>query len=459
MLLRHALPTLLATALGASAALAQSDVQLPFLYGAPATVANPARLQDHRVTVSLPSFAIDFSSPYAIDAIGEVRDGTLYLDAERLEVAIAEADRGPGVDARVETFGFNYRDPRGWQIGIAHATRVHSRTLLPPDFIRLATRGNGAFIGETLEVAPTIAAQAYQEFTLRGAYALTDALVIGVAAKYLSGSGALSAEDNSLTVFTDDDIYRATVTSDATVYSAGVPVSFEGLGFAVGDIERPLGAGTGFAVDFGAVWRPREDLEFGLAVRDLGSVSWSGGDAREHRSEGSFTFAGYEGSLFTDEGPFDFGALALLDSLSSAIEFESSPGSFRTTLPATVQATARYSLGARTSANAAVYATQTDAWRAGFGVGITQGFGRFGQVGVLGGARAGGGYLGANLAVDLWGPQFYVACDNLLTAFSPMSGRNAHLRAGVNLAFGAISKHRKRTVTGFYDTKVEGINK
>ena len=447
----------LAAALSASGAAAQSDLQLPFLYGAPATIANPAHLQDHSVTVGLPSVSVGSSSPFAVDEVGEVRDGTLYLDGERVIAALEAAERDPLVTGRVETLSFNYRSAAGWQVGLGHATRFQGQLGLPVGLAQLATYGNGPYVGEVLGAAPDLSVQAYQEFSFHGAYSVSEALTIGLRAKYLSGSGALLAEDNRLDVYTDPDLYQATITTDATMYSAGVPVDFDGLGVDVGSLSGPMGAGSGFGIDLGLVFRPSEELELGLSARDIGSINWSGETARQHVSRGTYTFEGYRGELFGENGARDFSPAAVVDSLVGAVAFESSEASFRTTLPTTVQATGRYAAATHTRVDATVYAAQVDAWYTGFGVGVTQGFGKFGQVGVLGGARTGGAFVGANVAVDLWGPQLYVACDNLLTVFDAAGGRDAHVRAGLNLAFGAIKK--QKAVKGFYDTKVEGINK
>ena len=447
-----------ALALGttASEVSAQTDLQLPFMYGAQTTTASPAALQNHKVTVSLPGVSFGGASPFAVDEVGEVRNGTLYLDGERFTAAVANAERDPSFDARVETLGFTYGTGK-WQAGFSHAIRMDGSAGVAPGLSQLAVYGNGPYVGEVLEVAPRLDFQAYQEFAMHGAYSLTDEWVFGARFKYLSGAGALRAREASLEVYTDPDLYQATVTSDATLRSAGVPVTFDGLGVDVGAVEGLTGAGSGFGFDLGVTYAPNEQLTLGLSARDIGSIHWNGEDARAHTSRGTYTFEGYRGDLFAEGGTTDFDLAGVLDSVVAAVEFESEAAPFRTSLPTTVQATGEYAVSDRTTLNATVVAAQAQAWRSGFGVGLTQGFGRFGQVGILGGARTGGAFVGANLTVDVYGAQLYVASDNLLTVFNLAGGRDAHVRAGLNLAFGAIQK--RRTVKGFYDTKVEGINK
>lgn len=434
---------------------AQSDLQLPLMYGAQATTANPAILQNHKVTVSLAGVSMGTASPFAVNEVGEVRDGTLFLDGERFIDALAAAKHDPYLSARVESIGFNYSTGR-LQAGFSHAVRVDGTFGVPVGLAQLATYGNGRYLGETLEVAPRLNMQAYQEFALHGAYAITQEIAVGARVKYLAGAVALQTDNASLEIYTDPDSYHATVTSDAVFRAAGVPVSFDGVGVDVGGLDNPMGAGSGFGFDIGAVYTPSEDLEIGFSVRDIGSIKWDDASTQEHRSRNSSTYEGYGGDIFDDSGAAGFNVVAVVDSVTAAVEFESAQAAFRTTLPTTVQATGRYVVADRTTVDATVFAAKADTWRSGFGVGVTQAFGKFGQVGVLGGARTGGAFVGANLSVDVFGPQLYVACDNLLTVFNAADGRNAHLRAGLNLAFGAIK--RERAVKGFYDTKVEGIN-
>ena len=435
---------------------AQSDLQLPLMYGAQGLTANPAKLQNHKITVTLPGVSFGTATPFAVDDVGEVRDGTLYLDAAHFTEAVAGVERDPSMTGRIESLGFNYSTGK-WQAGFSHAARVDGSFGIPEGLAQLAAYGNGPYVGQTLEVAPRLSAQVYQEYALHGAYAVTDEITVGARLKYLDGAGALVAKDASLAIYTDPDLYQATVTSEATLRSAGVPVAFDGLGVDVGGLDGVGGAGSGFGFDLGATYRPTEELEIGLSARDIGSINWDGEDARAHRSAGTYTFEGYRGDVFSEEGTAQFDVAGVLDSVTAAVEFETEAEAFRTSLPTTVQATASYTVGEQTTVDATVVAVQGEQWRSGFGVGVTREFGKFGQVGVLGGARTGGAFVGANVTVDIFGPQLYVACDNLLTAFDMAGGRDAHVRAGLNLALGAIKKHR--TVKGFYDTKVEGINK
>lgn len=440
---------------GATLAQAQFDLQLPLQYGPQQLISNPALLQDHKISIALPSIGAGFLTPISVADAGEVRDGTLVIDPDQLINRLKERGNDQRFVLNVETIAFNYRH-RGWQVGVSHAVRANGSMDIPKGLVQLAAYGNARFVGEELQVAPSFNAFAYQELGLNGAYTFYDRITVGGRVKYLNGTAALVSKTSDARLYTDPDYYEATITTDITLNSAGVPVSFTDEGIEVGDVEKMMGAGTGFAMDLGLVMQANDKLQIGLSVRDIGSIKWKG-DAMQHRSNGTYTFSGYEGNVFENGDDFKFDAQGTLDSVIAAVQFESRNASFRSSLPTTLQSTVRYSLSKSTTFNGTLYAANAGVWHSGFGVGLGQRFGKFGHVGALAGLKRGGAYVGGNLLVDLWGPQFYVACDNLLTVFDLNNANDAYIRAGLNLTFGQIK--RSKTVKGFYDTEVEGINR
>ncbi len=446
-----ALALLSATSFEASA---QFDLQLPLQYGAQQLWSNPAMLQDHHVTVMLPSVGGGFQTPIAVHDAGEVQAGKLVIDPDQLINRLAVRGNTQRFAANVETLGFNYRKG-GWQAGFSHAARIAGRLDIPRGLIQLAAYGNAPYVGQELQVAPSVHTYAYQEFAVHGAYTFHDVFTVGGRVKYLNGTGALSTTSANASVYTDADYYETTITSNVILNSAGMPVSFSDSGIHIGDPTGLMGAGSGLGVDLGLVYQSGDKLQLGLSVRDMGSINWKG-DAMQHRSNGTYTFSGYQGNVFEDGEAFEFDAAGTLDSVVGAMQFVSTAATFRTSLPTTVQATARYRLSPKTTLNGTLYSANAGVWQTGFGVGIGQQVGKVLHIGALTGLRKGGAYVGGNLLIDLWGPQLYVACDNLLTVFNLNEANDAYVRAGINLAFGEVKL--PKAVRGFYDTKVEGIN-
>lgn len=439
----------------AASASAQFDLQLPLQYGWQQTVANPAALQDHAVTVGLPSVAFGFRTPFTVADLGEVRDGTLYVDADQAINRLDVSGNDQRLAGAVESLAFNYRGPT-WQVGASHRSRVLGHLDLPKGLVQVAAYGNAPYVGRTLEVMPVVNASAFDEYAVHGALMLKGNLTVGARAKLLLGTAASRTTTARAELYTAPETYATTLVTDITLHTAGAPVAFGRSGVEVGDLRGIGAAGTGVGFDLGLVYRHRDDLELGLSLRDFGAIVWS--DGTRHRSNGSFAFAGYEGSLFAEGGRVELDVAGTVDSLLSAVEFDDASESFRTSLPATVQATARYALAKNTTAQATVFAADAaGAWHGGLGIGLGQRFGEWVHVGALAGMNRGGGYLGANLLVDVYGVQLYAACDNLVPLFDLSDANAAFFRAGANLAFGRVKPTKK--VVGWYDLKVEGINK
>lgn len=434
-------------------AFAQHDVQLPLQYGMQQMISNPAMLQDHKISISLPSIGGGFFTPISVNDMGEIRNGTLIIDPDQFILRLDDRGNDQSFNANIETFAFNYRH-KGWQVGVSHRARINGSLDLPKGLVQLMAYGNGRYVGEQLQIAPTINATAYQEFGLNGAYTFYDKLTVGARVKYIAGSGAMTTSAANASLYSDPDFYEATVATDLTFKTAGFPINFTEAGVETGDLDGIASAGRGWGVDFGGVYRD-EKMQVGFSVRDVGYIFWKG-NAQVHRSNGEYTFSGYQGDLFT-EGEVEFDVAGTIDTIVGELQFTSREESFTTKTPATVQGTFRYALADKTTLNATMYAATANSWHTGFGVGLGQQVGKVLHVGALAGMKRGGGYLGANLLVDLWGPQFYIACDNLLSVTNLTDANDAFFRAGLNLTFGQI-KEAKR-VKGWYDTKVEGINK
>ena len=433
---------------------AQFDNQLPLQYGLQQTLANPAALQDHHVTVGLFSVGAGYFSPFAVNDAGEVRDGTLFIDPDQFinRLNVRGNDQRFGVN--VDGLAFNYRR-KGWQAGFSHRVRAEGAMDLPRGLVELAAYGNAPYVGTPLQVMPIIDAFAFQEFAVHGAATLWDNLTVGGRVKLLRGVGAIQTTTADVILETDPDFYETSLQTNVTLNTAGYPVSFDGTGIDFGEIEGFGSAGSGFGVDLGAVYKHEDKWEAGLSIRDLGAIAWTG-DAMQHRSNGSFEFRGYEGNIF-DDGGVEFDVEGTVDSIIGAVQFVSTEQSFTTALPTKVQGTFRYALAPTTTMHGTLFATNTTTWHTGFGVGLGQRVGKWLHAGALAGMRRGGGYLGLNVLFDAWGPQFYVACDDVLAIANLNEAKSAYVRAGLNLAFGQVKP--AKNVKGWYDVQVEGINK
>ncbi len=427
-------------------AAAQFDVQLPLMYGLQQTYGNPAALQDHGLTIGLPSVAAGGYSPLNFGDLGPVRDGVVNIVPRDVYEQLGGRDlllRGEGV---VDAFSLTIRS-KAWQVGVGHRARVTAEALATNELLELSFEGNAGAIGETIDLRPRARGMAYQQFYLQLGKQVNDKLTLGARFAYLDGSGFARLSGDRLSVHTDPDYYQLTFAGDLSLQTAGLDVQLSDGNGSIDIPERYTGAGKGFGIDLGATYRLAEKLQLGFAIRDLGIIRWSE-QAVTHRFSETFTYTGAN-SLDREEdaigGPFS-GTTGFFDSAAITRERQD----FTTATPASAQATAHYRLARYTTANATLFARQTlDGAQAGFGVGIGQRFWELGHLGVLAGVKAGGPFASFNLMVDLFGPQVYVAVDNVWLGEEFANVNDVYVRAGVNLAFG--KKKKGEYLRGWYD--------
>ena len=427
---------------------AQFDVQLPLMYGLQQTYGNPAALQDHGFTLGLPSVAAGGFTPFDLVESGDLDEGVLLIDPR---VAFGQLDgrditlRGAAV---VDAVSLTFRR-RATQVGVGHRARLALDARLPANLYELALEGNTARIGERIDVSPEARAFAYHEVYIQVARQVNPKLTVGLKLAYLLGAGVAQVSGERLDVFTDPDVYQTTITGDLSLRSAGLGVDIDTAAVTFRLPEEYRQAGSGLGLDLGITYRALDRLELGLALRDLGFIRWKS-DATEHHFAASYTYRGVS-NVHGEQDPFD-ATTNIGDSFLDSATITATPGAFTTALQATAQGTARYRLARYTTANATLFGTRTfSGVQGGFGVGIGQQFWELGHFGVLAGLKAGGPFASFNFMLDLFGPQIYVAVDNVWLGKDLANVNDAYVRAGLNLAFG--KKKRGDYLRGWYDNR------
>ena len=436
------------------AASAQFDLQGAQLYGIHRTYANPAALQDHHVTIGLPSVGVGAYSSVSLGDVATVEGSVLRVDPDLALAEFGGAEQHVRAAVDVETFGLTIRKG-ATQVGFGHRVRARAAAVVPRRLAELLLEGNAAFLGERVAIAPLVRGQAWQEYYAHFAFPVGERFGFGAAVKYLRGSAFAQLDGPGLGVFTEEDTYALRTDLDAAVQTAGIEVNLNEEGDLLPDYDPgnfaealPPG-GNGFGVDLGATYRAADRLQVGLAVRDIGLIRW-GASARDARYVGEYTYRGFTGNLFgEDDGP-EVGFDAFLDSVRLSADEELGADAFTTWQLPSVRATARYRLARYTTASATALAeARPGGWTAGVGIGLAQRFWELGQLGLTGGFANGGPYLGGNLMIDLMGPQVYVAVDNALVGDNFLLTRGTYVRAGLTLAFAKVKRGDKRR--GWYD--------
>lgn len=130
---------------------------------------------------------------------------------------------------------------------------------------------------------------------------LDDRLYIGVRGKFLAGvaQARLSYDHFNVSMQEDKWIVDASGELNVTAAGIGVETSLNDRGEQVFepsniDLNPTKPAGYGFAVDLGATYDIRPDLQVSLGVTDLGFISWSKKNNLTGRSAKTLEFSGVE---------------------------------------------------------------------------------------------------------------------------------------------------------------------
>jgi hypothetical protein len=446
--LKKTLALLAFCTLGAPAAFSQQELMLhtmPDLWHATST--NPAFFPEgKKIVVGLPGIGVDLahSGELSYDDVF-VKNGDRTLIDFSNALAKLDPTNTLRVEQRTETVSLGLRLPGGFALQAGHANRLSGAIEYPKTLPSLIWEGNGPYIGQTVEIAPTMDVFDWNEWSV-GLSKGFGKVRLGLRAKYLTGVSALKSDEahRTATVTTSSDIYQLSLATDYGFYASSLvsAIDTSGLGFDVslGSLSgKAFSQSQGFAFDLGAQLKLNERITLDLALLDLGGkITWDDEKAQYFRSQGNYTYEGATlpgADIINGADSLDF--TAKLDTLNDIFNFQKSAQSFETTLPLRGYAGVSFALNAR--------------WT--FGVsGYFQKFGERQTGAAALNARwkplrwlsLGAMYsvndrsatnLGLHLALTPGPVQVYFASDNLLNALSVKKNSAANLRAGLALAF------------------------
>ena len=440
------LRTLLCTCVSALClgSVAAQDLTLPLFSDSwQATFSNPALYgrTAGKVTVGLPGVSNDlYAENVTYNQLTATRNGRRVLDLDLLPDLLEEQNTLRN-ESTVETLGLALRGER-LAFGVYHRLRARVQFDYPRTLAELVARGNGDFVGQTVEFAPGGYGTSYHEFGLGASLALTDNIHLGARVKYLSGvADVRTGPDPSLRLTTGEENFALTLDQDATLNSAGAVV-YEGLD-DVGlrdDIldfgtENFLGDNRGLAFDLGA-FAEFGPLRLQVAANDLGaSIDWRE-DVTNLRFRGTRTFTGLD--VLADALNDSLSLATALDSLRVTFDPTESSEAYSADLPATYLVGAEYDLTERLTTGALLvhYARPVRSETA-LALSVRYRLIDALTVGLNYNARrSAAANLGGHLRLVLGPLDVLLATDNLLTVLNQKDNTAAGVRLGASLVFG-----------------------
>lgn len=421
---------------------AQQELGLVFLTHLAQTPVqvNPATFSDHRINLALPNGYGGYqNSAFTIGSLFKTTAEGKTLDLETALYGMEPAGNILRSSASINGGALSFQLKKKFQLSFFQNTHFDMQVAYPKALPELLWRGNAAFIGQEVEIAPKLNMLGYQEYGFGVAAKLHEKFSGGINVKYLSGFAGFKTLTASTTVFTDEEYYQLTVNSDILFRTGGLTDIFDkdetslladnSTGYFIKSNNN------GIAVDIGMNIQATKKLSVNLAMQDVGKIHWTQ-YALEQESKGSFQYDGENIRPFA-EGEDEFDFKTVRDSIGELFGFSATAKPFYSELPQRFSLVTRYEYDPQLVFGASFH---NEYWQGvsslAFAVHAQKQFGRWLYAGtMLGYHNHTSAFLGANLTLQLGPVQLFAITDNVVTLINPQAGRATSVRAGLNLTF------------------------
>ncbi len=430
------------TVLFLQTAFSQEELGLHFMQNVwQSNKTNPALLTETKLTIGLPSFYFNVASEPLVlnDLVTTNAAGQNILDKEKILNNLTD-NNSIQTNIEIETFNVAF-GLKKFRFNVAHGIKFNTYFTYPEDLAKFVFNGNGAYVGETLNVGPEFHSFAYNEFVIGAAVQLPK-LSIGVKGKVLTGIGDASTERNKISLFTDDDVYQLTLNTDFRINTSSF-LSINDLSSFDFELNNGLSSystskiftqNLGFAFDLGLVFKPIEKLSIAASIVDVGQINWTD-NVTNYSSNKSFQYDGIDLVEVLQDGDLSFAGT--LDTFDQILNFDESNDNYSTKLNAKTYLSASYDLNESLTI-AGLWYTETVRENTSSSVAISAQK-RFAKILSLGAVYSirNNTYdnFGINFSAKLGPIQLYGLTDNILAAFDPYANKNANARIGLNLLF------------------------
>ena len=398
---------------------------------------NPAVDHPYGIHVGLPSPGLSFfNSGFSLNDVF-TKDGTTWSFNPTSTLPKLQRDRNDiRLSSNLESLSVGFNIGK-FQINLFHNMNMDFGLMFPRALAEIAWHGNTFYLGDTVNVAPSLDLMGYHEFGGGVAFDLLDNLRVGANLKYLQGMISLNTRHSMLDFYTDPEYYALSVSSNIYFNSSGFAPDFYKES---NEDVFPSSTGTtflfngnrGVALDLGAVLQVDEQLQVSFSALDIGAILWKS-SVYSHRSMGAYTFGGADVNPFRSESEVDLSEVA--DSLGSGLELTASGEIYTTFLVPKFYLSTRYDIGNGMQAGGLIY---TDIYKGrvnpAVGLSFRKRFGKILYLGTLVSLHARSKpNVGLNGSLNLGPVQLFFVSDNLPGVFSLSNGKNTNLRFGLNV--------------------------
>lgn len=392
---------------------------------------NPALNNKHNISFAS-GIGLDFTTngPGIADVTSKTPSGGLLISASDAIAKMNDVNDIYGYTS-VNTFDASINAPF-FRISIGHAWKAQGWMSYTKNLAEFVTNGNGAYVGETMNLSPQIDYINYNEVYL-GLQKNIGPLSVGVKVKRLSGVEAIRTGNHKIDLTTSDDIYQLTLDTDFELSSSrafsytdieNFDLNVENFSF-----DNFMKNNGGWAFDFGASVELGERLELSLSILDIGSMNWDV-DPKTYRSNETQTFDGIDVSKYiTSDEEF-----VILDSIEALLDLTETNEGFKTTLPSKIYLGGRFKISDLWSVGALIQSNGSGDRRANVvAFNATTQLYSFLSAGVLYSVKSGNAAnLGLHTSVKVGPVIGFLSTDNLLKIGS-FKSTNSNVRAGLSI--------------------------
>jgi hypothetical protein len=333
-----------------------------------------------------------------------------------------------------------------FSVGFSVTDKADVRFVYPKDLFKFAWYGNGAYIGQSLNIGNFgLKASWYREYALHGTYNY-GRWTFGASPKLLFGKTNINTRESYLQVYTAPDYYAITAMTEMNIETSGIAdsndrkegnMSFPGYAFN----RRNVGLG----IDLGAKYDVNEKLDIGGGINNLGYIKWKSNIHNYTAGPTSFTFDGFKLEDFFQGDTNFISTDQYIDSVSKLIKFEKNSKSYKTSLPTEFYVIGNYKFDDRNTLGAQINMQRFSkkmifASTLCYRLKVSKHF-----TGALSySMKSSSAFnLGGAVIVNFGGAQFYLATDNWWAAVKPLDAKNTNLHMGINAVIG--DRFKKKT--------------
>lgn len=402
---------------------------------------NPAFIPDSKWHIGIPVLSSNhITLGYNAHTFSQLvrRDGndSLYVD---LQNAIDKMSKNNylSLNAKFDllSFSFTVGPKKNNFIYSNISLRSQARFIVPRDLINGLWKGNGAYLGETIDLSKMNAdATVFTEWTLGYARKMfDDQLRLGIGVKYLNGIANVSTDNRGLSLYTDPNNYNIRATADATLNSAGFLGDFENIGNDI-SYKTFLTGNHGFAFNLGAHWKSNDNWEVAVSANDLGMIFWKDNANNRTIGDADFTFQGLDLAQYITQPDSADVFNELVDTLEAAFPLTESQDNYNTSLSSNIYVSGAYNFTEKDRLGLDFFG---EIYKTHFEPAVALNYTRkFGHIFHLSASymynNRSFANLGLGFSLTLGPVQWYLAMDNILAPMIPQHTKNAHFHSGLN---------------------------